>query len=98
MTKEFTYLFTSAAEAMIAGGLTAKKAEELLTNLVAESDGIIATMNEEEEVELSDREYDLCWEMISLLANGGTSEGHAILLTAMLMAAVEDRVQKAMRA
>lgn len=98
MTKEFSYLFGSAMETMIAGGLPAKKAEEPLTNLISESDRIVAVMDEEEKVELSDREYDLCREMISLLTNGGTNEGHAILLTAMLMAAAEDRVRKSLRA
>lgn len=98
MSNEFVYLFNSAVEAMAVGGLSSKKAEKLLTNLVAESDGIIAVMDEEEEVELSDREYDLCREMISLLTNGGTNKGHAILLTAMLMAAVEERARKSVRA
>lgn len=98
MTKEFSYLFGSAMETMIAGGLPAKKAEELLTSLISESDRIVAVIDAEEKVELSDREYDLCREMVSLLAHGGTNEGHAILLTAMLMAAVEERVRKNMRA
>ena len=98
MTKEFAYLFTSAAEAMIAGGLPTKKAEELLTSLISESDRIVAVMDAEEEVELSEREYDLSRKVISLLANGGTNEGHAILLVAMLMAAAEDRVRKSIRA
>lgn len=44
MTKEFTYLFTSAAETMVAGGLPAKKAEKLLMSLISESDGIVAMM------------------------------------------------------
>ena len=98
MSGEFVYLFNSAAEAMAAGGLSSKKAEEILTNLVAESDGIIAVMDEEEKVELSDREDELCREVVSLVANGGTNEGYAILLVAMLMAAVEERVLKQLRA
>ena len=93
MSNEFAYLFSYACEGLVAGGMTVASAEKLLTDLISESDRIFNAMYEEETVALSEREYDLSREVISLLSNGGTNEGHAILVTAMLMAAVEDRVE-----
>lgn len=91
MSNEFVCLFSHACEGLVAGGMTAPAAEKLLTDLISESDRMFNEMDEEDAVTLSEREYDLSHEMIRLLSNGGTTEGHAILLTAMLMAAVEDK-------
>ena len=95
MSNEFTFLFHNAYEGLIAGGMPATEAEELLSDLIAE-----ASFCEEETVphiSISDCEYDLSRMIISYLTEGGLGFNRAVFLTASFMAAVEDRVGKGLR-
>ena len=95
MSKEFTYLFHNACELLKAGGMTAANAESRLWDLLEEGNACFAA--EEPAVTISDYEYDLSQEIIRLLTTGGVNYGHAILLTATFMAAVEDVVTRRLK-
>lgn len=97
MTKELQFYFQSATDALIAGGLTYSDALNLLTNVIQESSQCIDVIDDYSEmsdthISLSEKEHDLCMEIIHYTTKGGLEYNHAILLVAMLMAAIEERL------
>lgn len=94
----FIFSYSRAMDALTAGGLAYEEAEELLDDLIAESNGQSDDPDTEGEapaaVSISDWEYDLSKTIVSKLTDAGMHPGEALLLVAMFAVSVEVRLEE----